>query len=132
MLEDLRPGDWWGLLTNRNDLSPQEIIQAYRERWEIEVFFRGIRQRMALGRLPGQDFRQVQAHIFFVFVGYILLMLVRQLTSADEDQPRIDLKSIQTQAIFVKAVFHTKGKYLNVHFSAKDWLFYHEEEITLI
>lgn len=131
MPEDLQSGDWWGILTNRVDTSPKEVIQAYQARWEIEVFFRGLRQRMALGRLPGRDFRQIQAHIFFVFVGYILMMLVRHLLPFDDNQLRIDLKIIQTKVIFVKAVFHKKGSRINVHFTAKDWLFYHAEEITL-
>lgn len=131
MPKDLKPGDWWGLYTNRVDLSPVEVIQAYKARWEIEVFFRGIKQRMALNRLPGRDFRQVQAHIFFVFVGYILLMLVRHLVPFDDDPLRIDLKVIQTKVLFVQAVFQEKGCRLNVHFTSRDWLFYYEEEITL-
>ena len=131
MPKDLKPGDWWGLYTNRVDLSPVEVIQAYKARWEIEVFFRGIKQRMALNRLPGRDFRQVQAHIFFVFVGYILLMLVRHLVPFDDDPLRIDLKVIQTRVLFVKAVFKEKSCRLNVHFTSRDWLFYYEEEITL-
>ncbi len=131
MPKDLKPGDWWGLYTNRVDLSPVEVIQAYKARWEIEVFFRGIKQRMALNKLPGRNFRQVQAHIFFVFVGYILLMLVRHLVPFDDTPLRIDLKIIQTKVLFVKAVFQEKGCRLNVHFTSRDWLFYYEEEITL-
>ncbi len=75
--------------------------------------------------------RQVQAHIFFVLVGYILLMLVRHLVPFDDDPLRIDLKVIQTKVLFVKAVFQEKGCRLNVHFTPRDWLFYYEEEITL-
>ncbi len=75
-----RPKELWGILTNRTDLPPKAVIQAYRARWEIEVFFRGLCQRLALNSLPGRDFRQVQAHIFFVFSAYILLMLTQHLT----------------------------------------------------
>ena len=97
MPKDLKPGDWWGLLTNRVDISPEKVIQAYKARWEIEVFFRGIKQRMVLRKLPGRDFRQIQAHIFFVFIGYILLMLVRHLVQFDDESLCINLKVIQTR-----------------------------------
>ncbi len=59
MPKDLKPGDWWGLVTNRADLSTVDVVKAYKNRWDIEVFFRAIRQRMALGKLPGRDFRQI-------------------------------------------------------------------------
>jgi transposase len=131
MPKDLKPGDWWGLLTNRVDLPPVEVIQAYKDRWEIEVFFRGVRQRMALGKLPGRDFRQIQAHVFFVFIGYLLLLLIRHIVPFDDEPLRINLTIIQKQVLFVKAVFQEKGRQLNVHFTSKSWLFYSEEEITL-
>lgn len=131
MPEDLKPRDWWGILTNRADLDPAGIIQAYKDRWELEVFFRSTRQRMALGRLPGRDFRQVQAHVFFVFTGYILLMLVRHLVPLESDTLTIDLANIQKKVLFVKAVFIEKKKSMNVHFTAREWLYHHEEMITL-
>mgnify|MGYP005650198617 CR=1 FL=1 len=132
MPDDLENNEWWGILTNRADLSPVDIILAYKERWEIEVFFRSTKQRMALDKLPGTDFRQVQTHIFFVFVAYILLMLVRHLADFDDNPLRIELKFIQDKALFVKAVFVMKGRRLNVHFTGKGWLYHHEEEISLV
>jgi len=109
-----------------------DIILAYKERWEIEVFFCSTKQRMALDKLPGTDFRQVQAHIFFVFVAYILLMLVHHLADFDDNPFRIELKFIQDKALFVKAVFVVKDCRLNAHFTGKGWLYHHEEEISLV
>jgi len=132
MPDDLENNEWWGILTNRADLSPVDIILAYKERWEIEVFFRSTKQRMALDKLPGTDFRQVQTHIFFVFVAYILLMLVRHLADFDDNPLRIELKFIQDKALFVKAVFVVKGRSLNVYFTENGWLYHHEEENSLV
>jgi len=132
MPEDLKSGEWWGIITNRADHSATAVIQAYKDRWEIEVFFRGIKQRMALNKLPGRKFHQIQAHIFFIFTGYILLMLIRRLTSPDEKTFRVDLTIIQTQAIFVKAIFIEKNRLITLHFTMRCWLYYHFEDVTLM
>ena len=108
MPKDLKPGDWWGLLTNRVDLPPVEVIQTYKDRWEIEVFFRGVKQRIALGKLPGRDFRQIQAHVFFVFIGYLLLMLIRHLVHFDDEPLQINLKIIQKQVLLSRLFFRKK------------------------
>jgi hypothetical protein len=132
MPEDLENGEWWGLLTNRVDHVPADVIRAYKDRWEIEVFFRSTKQRMALDKLPGRDFRQVQAHVFFVFIGYMLLMLVRHLVPLDDGKITIGLKITQETVLFVKAIIVKKRNYVNLHFTAKDWLYYHEEVISLV
>lgn len=132
MPEDLKSGEWWGIITNRVDHSATAVIQAYKDRWEIEVFFRSIKQRMALIKLLGRKFHQIQAHIFFVFVGYILLMLIKYLTSLEGDSSRIDLTVIQTRAIFVKAVIIEKNQRFTIHFTLKYWLYYHFEDVTLM
>ena len=131
MPDQIQPRDWWVLFTNQEAWSPTEVIQAYKSRWEIEVFFRAARQRMALGNLPGRDFRQVQAHVCFVFLGYLLLMLVRHLAPIEADELRIMLKTVQEQVLMVKAVVVERGKTLNVHFTDKNWLYYHEAAVTL-
>lgn len=132
MPPELQSGDWWGLLTNRTDNSPNSVIANYKARWEIEVFFRGSKQRLALTKLPSHRFNLIQAHIFFVFIGFILLMLVQHLTVTTNCELRIELAILQKQAIFVQAVYFERNKELIIHFTTKNWLYTHFEEVSLL
>jgi hypothetical protein len=65
------------ILTNRFDLSAEEIGDLYRNRWKIETFFRWIKQHLKLTRFYGEQERAVWNQIWMCLIAYTLLLLTK-------------------------------------------------------
>jgi hypothetical protein len=50
-----RRGDVHHFLTDRHDLTATEVVQLYRKRWQIELFFRWLKQQLGVLRPLGQS-----------------------------------------------------------------------------
>ena len=73
MPSDEKNKDMLAILTNDTNISPLKVIQTYKDRWQIEVFFKAIKQQLGLEQLPGRDYRIIQMHIATVLLSYILI-----------------------------------------------------------
>jgi SRSO17 transposase len=69
------------LVTNRLDWTCPELIQHYRKRWVIEVFFRSAKQYLGLTRCQAQTVELQTKHIALCFVSYVVLDAIRQRVS---------------------------------------------------
>lgn len=58
-------GKTFFFLTNITDLTAFEIADIYRRRWDIEVFFRFLKQEVGLGHLPAKNLNGISA-VFYV------------------------------------------------------------------
>ncbi|MGY5485050.1 transposase [Paenibacillus sp. ALE2] len=65
------------ILSNRFDLSAEELSDLYRNRWKIETFFRWIKQHLKLTRFYGQQERAVWNQIWICLIAYALLLLIK-------------------------------------------------------
>ncbi|AZH31253.1 IS4/IS5 family transposase [Paenibacillus sp. M-152] len=65
------------ILSNRFDLSAEELSDLYRNRWKIETFFRWIKQHLKLTRFYGQQERAVWNQIWICLIAYALLLLMK-------------------------------------------------------
>jgi len=63
-----------------NDLtSPAETIAAlYKERWQIELFFKWIKQNLRISRFIGTSENAVRAQIAVAMIAYLLLRFIHQ------------------------------------------------------
>ena len=78
----------WVLFTNDKFISPKNAVLAYKDRWQIEVFFKQCKDELGLNILPGRDFRIVSMHISSVLLAYIgLLSLVLEERQKNESVP---------------------------------------------
>lgn len=69
-------------LTNNFDLDPLEIAQIYRNRWQIEVFFKWIKQNLQVKTLWGYSENAVRTHIWIAICTYLTVAyLKKQLKS---------------------------------------------------
>lgn len=66
------------ILTNRFDLEPQVIAQLYKERWEIELFFKWIKQHLKIKRFFGQNENAVLIQIYSAIILFLLLRLIEK------------------------------------------------------
>lgn len=69
-------------LTNIFDLATEDIIQIYRHRWEIEIFFKWIKQNLRIKKFIGYNENAVRIQIFSALIAYMLVYLCCQVTVA--------------------------------------------------
>ena len=57
--------------------SGAEIVEWYEIRWQVEVFFRLIKQELGLGDYEGQDLRAFERHVDTVLLSFLYLEMKR-------------------------------------------------------
>jgi hypothetical protein len=69
-----KKNEWLALLSTDSSLIAQEIIQLYRMRWDIEVFFTCAKSLLRLQKeFQGRSYDLLVSHTTIVFSRYILL-----------------------------------------------------------
>ncbi len=69
--------DEFRLVTNVFDLPAQEIISLYKKRWDIELFFKWIKQHLSIKRWIGRNLNSVSVQIYSALIVYILLLIIK-------------------------------------------------------
>ena len=66
------------LLTNDMDSDPNEIIAIYRQRWEIELLFKQIKQNFPLKYFYGESANAIKIQIWVTLIANLLLMVLQK------------------------------------------------------
>ena len=66
------------LLTNDMDSDPAEIIAIYRQRWEIELLFKQIKQNFPLKYFYGESANAIKIQIWVTLIANLLLMVMQK------------------------------------------------------
>lgn len=61
------------LLTNRVDLSAETIAEIYRQRWQIELFFKALKQNLKIKTFVGTSANAVRIQIWTALLAMLLL-----------------------------------------------------------
>lgn len=64
-------------LTNNFELDALEITNIYRSRWQIEVFFKWIKQNLTIKHLWGNSVNAVHIHIWVAIITYLLVAYIK-------------------------------------------------------
>ncbi|MHA6484980.1 IS4 family transposase [Paenibacillus sp. strain BS8-2] len=72
------------IITNRCDLTAEEIGDLYRSRWRIEIFFRWVKQNLKLARFYGTEENAVLNQIWICLIAYCLLLLMKLEIARDK------------------------------------------------
>lgn len=65
------------LVTNRFDLSAEEISEMYKSRWAIELFFKWIKQHLKIKRFYGQSESAIHNQVFIALIVFCLNVLAQ-------------------------------------------------------
>ncbi|MEK4870729.1 IS4 family transposase [Niallia sp. FSL W8-1348] len=65
------------LITNRFDLSAEEISEMYKSRWAIELFFKWIKQHLSIKKFYGQSEWAIQNQVFIALIVFCLHVLAQ-------------------------------------------------------
>lgn len=82
-------GNTLRLITNRFDLSADEISDVYRSRWAIELFFKWLKQHVEIKHFYGMTENALQNQIFIALITYCLHVLVRLEANSKQSLLRI-------------------------------------------
>ncbi len=66
------------LLTNDMDSDPDEIIAIYRQRWEIELLFKQMKQNFPLKYFYGESANAIKIQIWVTLIANLLLMVMQR------------------------------------------------------
>lgn len=70
---DLESGKHYEFLTNNFKLSPKTIADIYKDRWQIELFFKEIKQNLRIKTFVGNTENAVMIQIYTALTVYLLL-----------------------------------------------------------
>ena len=62
-------------ITNIFDLSKKDIINIYKYRWKIELFFKWIKQNLRIKKFIGFNENAIKIQIFSALITYMLIYL---------------------------------------------------------
>jgi hypothetical protein len=64
-------------LTNNFEVSALEVARLYRNRWQIETFFKWIKQNLTIKSLWGQSENAVNIHVWTAICTYLIIACVK-------------------------------------------------------
>lgn len=75
---DTKKSKLMSLLTNDMDSDPNDIIAIYRQRWEIELLFKQIKQNFPLKYFYGESANAIKIQIWVTLIANLLLMIMQK------------------------------------------------------
>jgi transposase len=70
--------EFW-FVTNEFELSAKEIADYYRKRWDIEVFFRFLKQELNLSHLVSMNKNGIEVMIYMTMIASMLLLMYKKV-----------------------------------------------------
>lgn len=70
-------------LTNHMTLPPLTICELYRSRWQVELFFKWIKQHLRINRFFGTSENAVKTQVWIAVAVYVLVAIVRKRLNLD-------------------------------------------------
>ncbi len=68
-------------VTNISDLTTEEICEIYKKRWDIEVFFRFLKQELNLKHLVSRTANGIRVMLYMTLITAMLLLIYKEVNS---------------------------------------------------
>ena len=103
------PQQHYWLLTNELEMPAGEIARAYRRRWDIETFFRFLKQELNLSHLVSLNHNGIQVMLYMTLISAMLLLIYKHANNIGyKTAKRRFAMEIRNLAIAI-IVVHCKG-----------------------
>lgn len=86
------------ILTNDFNITAEEIGTIYRYRWQIELFFKWIKQHLTIKHLFGKSKAAVVNQLFIALITYCLMMLIKY--KAAYQGPLLDIQRLLITCLY--------------------------------
>jgi hypothetical protein len=114
---DAQTGRHYIFLTNNFTLAARTICDIYKERWQIELFFKWIKQNLKIKAFIGNSENAVMTQIYAALITYLLLAYMKFLTKLKMTLTAL-IRILQLnlfQRLTVEELFKLKPDRSNVH-----------------
>jgi putative transposase len=88
-LRDKTTGKHYKFLTNNFKLAASTIGLIYKDRWEIEKFFRWIKQNLKTKTFVGRSENAVLSQVYVALIAYLLLAILKHLSKISQSLQQI-------------------------------------------
>ncbi|MEX0878858.1 MAG: IS4 family transposase [Thermoanaerobaculia bacterium] len=82
---DAEKDEAWTYLTNDFELPALTVAELYRSRWQVELFFRWIKQHLRIKAFYGTSPNAVRIQIWIAVTVYVLVAIVRRRLEIDRE-----------------------------------------------
>ena len=65
-------------ISNNFDISALEVANLYRHRWDIEVFFKWIKQNIVVKTMWGYSENAIRTHLWVAIIAYLLIAKIKK------------------------------------------------------
>jgi hypothetical protein len=72
-------GELLVFLTNNFDVSALEVANLYRNRWQIEIFFKWIKQNLTVKKLWGHSVNAVKIHLWVAICTHLIVAYIKHM-----------------------------------------------------
>jgi len=80
---------YYVFVTNNFELAPQVIAQLYKNRWQIELFFKWIKQHLSIESFWGTSTNAVKTQICIALIAYLLVAILKKNQRIDRNSYEI-------------------------------------------
>lgn len=80
---------WFDFLTNDMELTPQQVAVLYQERWQIELFFKTLKQNLKVKSFIGTNENAVMNQIWTAVIVTLLVKVLGQIAKHNWTFPRL-------------------------------------------
>lgn len=78
---DHKPGETVCFITNCFDLSAYEVAAIYKQRWNIEVFFKFLKQHLNLKHLTCRSPNAIEVMLYMTFITAMLIIVYKKMNN---------------------------------------------------
>lgn len=86
---DPETGKHYVFLTNHFGLAAKTIADVYRDRWQVELFFKALKQNLKIHAFVGNSFNAVLTQIWIALCAYLLLSFLKFKSKTGWTEQRI-------------------------------------------
>ena len=98
------------LVTNDLNRSSEEIAELYKQRWQIELFFKWIKQNLKIKKFLGRSENAIKTQICIAIIAFVLLRLMKKLQAFCKDIPLKTIITIAKNGLFTKLLVKKYSK----------------------
>lgn len=69
--------------TNALDISPETVAELYHNRWQIELFFKWLKQHLKIKKFWGKTENAVRIQIYSAIIAYCMMAIVQKKMGID-------------------------------------------------
>jgi hypothetical protein len=94
--------EYW-FLTNLFDIEAEEVLQYYKKRWDIEVFFRFLKQELSFSHITSTNPNGIAVMMYMTMIAAMLVLVYKKLNNVGY-KTAVRRISLELNALIIKMI----------------------------